>query len=293
MSLTTTTSGIWVLQALLGVETMPTALHLKPFVPSVHSSLIVETVDGPRPVHETAEYASLVTAGAISPRGDVDDAIRDWMGVLSRPERQIMLLARRHAASMADRVERADEPAVQERALVVCQHRRWLAMAARCGDEVVVGPVGETERQDERVTLICQTLLPAFGEAHPADIEGVNLLTDVLRSALTQSRQRGREAAASALSRLGLLPDQVDVITSIAGLDESAMAAVTIIDHGAAPYVHPRLLAVVDTEFGRVSVTYTTGTDGRQWMSIWPTSTPALREKLADLLSARIDFADR
>ena len=286
MSLTTTTSGIWVLQALLGVETMPVALRLKPFVPSVHSTLIVETTDGPRPLTETAEYASLVAAGAISPAGDVDDAIRDWMKVLGRPERQILLVARRPVPGKPDHNQRANEPVVEERALVVCQHRRWLAMAARCGDEVVVGPVGETDRAEEAVSLICQTLVPAFGEAHPADVEGVNVLTDLLQSTLANTHQHGREAISSALARLGLLPDQVDVVTSIARLDESAMAVVAVIDHGATQYVHPRVLAVVDTEFGRVSVTYTTGADGRQWMSIWPTSAPALHEDLTELLTA-------
>ena len=50
MALTTTVGGVWVLQALLGVDTMPAALRLKPFVPSVHESLIVETTAGPLPL---------------------------------------------------------------------------------------------------------------------------------------------------------------------------------------------------------------------------------------------------
>jgi hypothetical protein len=287
MSLTTTPMGIWVLQALLGVETMPIALRLKPFIPSVHASLIVETTDGPRPLTETAEYASLVAAGAIGPHGEVDEAIRDWMKVVGRPDRQIVLVARRPAAGTADeRQQYDDDPRVEERALVVCQHRRWLAMAARCGDEVVIGPVGESGDSDERVSLICQTLLPAFGEAPPAAIEGVNLLSDVLQSAVKSSYQHGREAVSAALGRLGLLPDQVDVLTAITRLDESAMAVVAIIDQGVTEYVHPKVFTVVDTEFGRVSVTYVSGADGRQWMSIFPTSIPALREDLTDLLAA-------
>ena len=40
--LTTTPAGIWVLQALLGVETMPTALRLRPFIPSIDSGPTVE-----------------------------------------------------------------------------------------------------------------------------------------------------------------------------------------------------------------------------------------------------------
>jgi hypothetical protein len=285
MSLTTTPSGVWVLQALLGIETMPVALRLKPFVPSVHSSLIVATTEGPRPVSDTAEYASLLAAGAISARGEVDDAIRDWMTVLGRPERQIVLVARRPAAG-AESGRQDGEALVEERALVVCQHRRWLAMAARCGDEVVISPVGESDNPEERVSLICQTLLPAFGEAHPAAVEGVNVLSDLLQSAVNNTYRHGQEAMSSALARLGLWADQVDLVTAIARLDESAMAVVAIIDHGIKDYVHPRVLAVVDTEFGRVSVAYSTGADGRQWMSIFPASTPALREDLEDLLAA-------
>jgi hypothetical protein len=41
MALTTTVGGVWTLQALLGVETMPAVLRIKPYVPSVHDSLIV------------------------------------------------------------------------------------------------------------------------------------------------------------------------------------------------------------------------------------------------------------
>ncbi|MBV8929840.1 MAG: ESX secretion-associated protein EspG [Mycobacteriaceae bacterium] len=287
MSLSTSPLGVFVLQALLGVESMPVALRLKPFVPSAYPGLVVDTTDGPRPVTETAEYASLVAAGAISAQGEVDGAIRDWMKVLSRPERQVVLVARRPAAGRPDeRQQYDDNPLIEERALVVCQHRRWLAMAARCGDEVVIGPVGESEDPDERASLTCQALLPAFGEAPPAAVEGVNLLSDALQTAVKNSYEHGREAVSTALSRLGLLPDQVDVLTAITRLDESAMAAVAIIDHGVRRYVHPRVFTVVDTQFGRVSVTYTTGADGRQWMSVFPTSAPSLRDDLADLLAA-------
>ena len=44
--LTTSVECVWALQALVGVERMPTALHLKPFIPSAHADLIVETTAG-------------------------------------------------------------------------------------------------------------------------------------------------------------------------------------------------------------------------------------------------------
>ena len=71
--LTTSVDCVWALQALWGVEQMPTALHLKPFIPSAHEDLIVETTQGRRPLSSTAQYHSLVQAGVIDDRGEVDD----------------------------------------------------------------------------------------------------------------------------------------------------------------------------------------------------------------------------
>jgi hypothetical protein len=286
--LTTTPSGIWVLQALLGVETMPVALRLRPFIPSVDGDLVVETTEGRRPLPGTAEYGSLVQAGVIDAAGRVDDAVRDWMTVLGRPEREVVLAIRRPAASrsVGGDGDSFSGAVVEERALVVCRRGRWLAMAARSGDEVVLAPVGETERPDEQAELICRILLHAFGDAEPAGIEGVNLPTGALQTALSRTYQRDRTTMTSALARLGLLPDQADVVAAAARLDESAMAVVAVIDHGVTDFVHPRVLTVVDTEFGRVSVTYTSGADRRPWMSIWPTTAPALQEDLTELLTA-------
>ena len=57
--LTTTPNGIWILQALLGVEKMPTALRLRPFIPSVDGDGTVATELGDVPWSQTAEYASM------------------------------------------------------------------------------------------------------------------------------------------------------------------------------------------------------------------------------------------
>ncbi len=80
--LTTTPNGIWILQALLGVEKMPTALRLRPFIPSVDGDGTVATELGDVPWSQTAEYNSLAAAGVIDQHGRVDDAVRDWMAVV-------------------------------------------------------------------------------------------------------------------------------------------------------------------------------------------------------------------
>src|SRR6185312_4345351 len=95
-----------------------------------------------------------------------------------------------------------------------------------------------------------------------------------------------RVHAATALARMGLSPDQVEVLVAGSRIDEAAMAVVSIVDHGAARHIQPNVLTVIDTEHGRVSITYTRGPDGSAWTSIWPTTPGALREDLTQLLAA-------
>jgi hypothetical protein len=285
--LTTTPSGIWVLQALLGVESMPTSLRLRPFIPSVDGDGMVATTNGNTPLSQTAEYQSLVSAGVIDEAGRVDDAVRDWMAVIGRPQREIMVVIRR--PKPADGTEPADEDApalVQERTMSICQRDRWLAMIARSDDEVVIAPLGEAGPADAQVDLICDSVLHAFSDSAPAAIAGVNVPSAALEQALTENIGKDRHVVATALARLGLSPDQVAILSAATRMDESAMAVVAVIEHGIKKKVHPDVLTIADTEFGRITISYTTGPDGTRWTSIWPTSPIALRQDLATLLNA-------
>jgi len=286
--LTTTPNGVWVLQALLGVETLPLALRLQPFIPSLYDdALIVSTTAGPVPVRNTAEYASHVAAAVIDAAGGVDDTVRDWMTVLGRAERQVVLAIRRPDPQTAG----AESPTVQERVLVVCRHRRWMASAARDGEEVVIDAVGESDDPAEQVELICNALVPAFGHAEAADIEGVNLPADLMYSTLDGAAPHGRDALIQALGRLGIQSPLTHVLSSVADFGDSAMAVVSIIDSGVSQQHHPRILTVADTELGRVSITTTTSADGREWMTIWPTTMAGLRDDLTTLLKTPLAAA--
>ncbi|MDG4667957.1 ESX secretion-associated protein EspG [Mycobacterium sp. 236(2023)] len=281
MSLTTTVNGLWILQALLGIETMPVALRVKPFIPSVHGELVVDTTAGPLPIQQTGEYLGLVAAGVIDARGDVDDIVRDWMTVLGRPERQVLLMIRRPNGHGTD-----GTPLVHERIMAVCQHRRWLAMIARDGDEVVIDAVGEADSPSAQVELMCQPLLAALGDSPAAQIDGFNLPTDLLQSTMEHAHAGGRDTVTAAMARLGLQPQQAEVLAAGTRHDESAMAVVAVVDRGISHHVHPQVLTVADTEYGRISMTTTTGADGRQWMSMWPATVAELADDLARLLAA-------
>jgi hypothetical protein len=202
--------------------------------------------------------------------------------VLGRAERQIVLAVRRPEPTTAGH----QSPTVQERVLVVCRHRRWLAMAARDGDEVVIDAVGESEEPEVQAEMICAVLLAAFGHAEAADIEGVNIPADLMYSTLNHAAPHGRDILAPALARLGLEPRLTDVLTAAARFDESAMAVVSVSDIGVTRHPHPRILTVADTEYGRVSITTSTSADGREWLTIWPATVAGLRDELAGLLAA-------
>lgn len=279
--LNTSVECVWALQALLGVERMPLALHLKPYIPSAHSDLMVETDAGKVPLASTAQYDSLVQAGVIDQHGRVDPVVRDWMTVLGRAEREVMLTIRR-----PDQPATHDTgPTVHERVMVVCRYGRYLAMAARDGEEMVIGGVGESDEPARQVELMCHMMLPAFGECAPADIEGINVPKDMMQRAI-EAAGHSPEGMAAALRRLGLGPWEVEVVQAAARLDQSAMAVVAVIDHCPDVRPHSRVLTVADTEYGRLSFTTTTGADGKEWMSIWPTTVTGLRDDLANLLSA-------
>jgi hypothetical protein len=285
--LTTTPNGIWILQALLGVEKMPTALRLRPFIPSVDGDGTVATEVGDVPWSQTAEYQSHVAAGVIDPDGRVDDAVRDWMAVVGRPQREVLVVIRRPKALDGPVPDGEEPPAlIDERVMSICQRDRWMAMIARSGDEVVLAPLGEAARSDEQIDLICDTLMHVFSRGEAASISGFNVPSATLENTLTENVPRGRQVLASSLARLGLSPDQVAVLSAACHLDESAMAVVSIIDHGIENHFHPDVISVIDSEFGRITISHTAGPDGTRWTSIWPTTTDALRQDLGKLLNS-------
>ena len=285
--LTTTPNGIWMLQALLGVEKMPTALRLRPFIPSVDGDGTVATELGDVPWSQTAEYNSLAAAGVIDRDGRVDDAVRDWMAVVGRPQREVLVVIRRPKPLDGPVPDDEDAPAlIEERVMSICQRERWLALIARSGDEVVIAPIGEAARNDEQIDLICDTLMHAFSRGEAATISGFNVPSATFESTLKENVPKGRHVLAAALARLGLSPDQVAVLSAACHLDESAMAVVSVIDHGIKDHFHPDVISVIDSEFGRITISHTTGPDGTRWTSIWPTSAEGLRQDLAKLLNS-------
>lgn len=278
--LTTSRECVWVLQALCGIEQMPISLHLKPYIPSCHDDLVVDTDQGRRPLDATAQYDSLKQAGVINERGEIDVAVRDWMTVLGRAEREVVLTIRRpNEPATEDTVA-----TVHERTLVISRYRRHLAMIACDGDEFVIGGVGESSDPHQQIELICQMLVPALGTHPPVDMEGINLPAELVQLTIEHSGGNPAEFQ-NGLRRAGLGPWQVEVVSAAANLEQSALAVISIIDRCPDPRPHPQVLSVADTDYGRLTITTSRGGDGKEWLSIWPTTATALRRDLDGLLS--------
>jgi hypothetical protein len=63
------------------------------------------------------------------------------------------------------------------------------------------------------------------------------------------------------------------------------MAVVSFIDTRVSGYVHPRVLTIADNDCSRITITTSASADGKEWMTIWPTTPAGLRYDLAALLA--------
>ena len=109
--LTTTIDGLWVLQVLAGIEVIAPELGLRPYLPSVETA---QAALG----HPVA--AELRDAGAITGAGEVDDAVRDWLTVLSR-----------RSTALVFSVQTPSDPPTVER-VMLAQFAQWWVALERC-----------------------------------------------------------------------------------------------------------------------------------------------------------------
>lgn len=283
VGLTTSAAGVWVLQALTGVEMLPARLGLRPFVPSLYPApMLVDTDAGMVPIADTAQYAELAGAGVIDAAGVVDAPVREWLTVLGRSDRQVALTIRRPDPQATE----VGAVAVAERTLVVGRYRDWLAMCARDGEEVVIDAVGETSDAGVQFELITDTVVAALGSGRPAAIEGFNVPTAALREMLEHCGPVGRDAVEAGLRRLGVSGDAVAVVAAACQLDESAMGVVSVTDVGLEPVSHPGVVSVADTDFGRLTLSMSTASDGTEWTTVWPATPAGVRDDVYRLVSA-------
>lgn len=230
--LTTTVDGLWVLQAVTGVEQTCPELGLRPLLPRL---------DTPERALRHPVVAELVAAGALDEAGNADPMIREWLTVLLR--RDLGLLV-----SIA-------VPGREPTRAAICRFASWWVVLERHGELVRLHPAGTAGDEAAASDLVVGQVERLCGVAEAAPLKPVTLDTEQLLGSV-------RDAASLRSFLLGqrLDPDQLQIVLTAADPARSAHAAIVGLQAGVGPDTMARIVvgdstvSIIDTPAGRVCV---------------------------------------
>ncbi|MGF2950959.1 ESX secretion-associated protein EspG [Mycobacterium sp. THU-M116] len=230
--LTTTLDGLWVLQAVAGVEQTCPELGLRPLLPRLDTAERALR-------HPVA--AELMAAGALDEHGDIDSMIREWLTVLLR--RDLALLV--HIAVPGREPTRAS----------LCRFATWWVVLERHGELVRLYPAGAAGDERGAADLVVGQVERLCGVAEAAPLRPVTLDAEQLLESV-------RDAAGlrSFLIGQGLDVDQVQIVTVAADPAQSAHASIVALQTGVGPERYARIhvgdtaVTLIDTPAGRLCV---------------------------------------
>lgn len=248
--LTTTVDGLWVLQVLSGIEVLAPELGLRPHLPSVETHEMALA-------HPVAD--ELRAAGVITEAGAVDDAVLEWLTVLSRRDVALLVYAQTPAHDT--------EP---ERVLLARFAQWWVALE-RSGIMVRLSSAGTATTEESAGVLINSQIDRLCGELKPASLRPVTLDTAELLAAV-----HDRASLRAYLVDKRLDSDQISTLTLAADTERSAQASVVAIQSGAAngparSHIEQGAVTIIDTPQGRL-VSEHVRRGGRSWMIVSPGS---------------------
>ncbi|OBI83010.1 ESX secretion-associated protein EspG [Mycobacterium asiaticum] len=245
--LTTTLDGLWALQVLTGIETVAPELGLRPHLPSVEPRQLALS----HPV--TTE---LRDAGVIDESGAVDNAVVEWLTVLSRRDIALFVHVRTPGDDQAARV-------------LLARFAQWWVAVERSADLVRISGIGTASAEAPAGSMLYAEIERLCGQHTPAPLRPVTLDTDMLRT--TPDRQ----ALHDLLVAQRLQPDQLQVLELAADPDQSAQASIVAIQSGVATgrsartHVEASPVTIIDTPAGRLIVDDIQSA-GKTWTIIAP-----------------------
>jgi hypothetical protein len=252
--LDTTCEGIWLLQALCGVELLPAMLVLRPYV----------AAGGPPPDHPG--LAVLREASAIDEDHRVHPRIAGWIEALGAPDVLLCGSLRRGADHLR---------------LAIARRGDLHVAITRCADEVTVEEMGRVSS----VRDLVRAVLPLAGPPpEPARFDPITVPTDGLLVGLNDVVQ-GTHTPAVAFAELGITAAQRRVLM-LAADTPLADLALTIVQHDAqGDHVAKAAVTVTDTREGRIVTGPLVGEDGRWLTQISPGTEDAITRALRSLVS--------
>ncbi|BBZ46734.1 ESX secretion-associated protein EspG [Mycobacterium parmense] len=230
--LTTTVDGLWVLQAVTGVEQTCPELGLRPLLPRLDTAERALR-------HPVA--AELMAAGAIDRAGDADPMIREWLTVLLR--RDLGLLVN------------IGVPGREPTRASICRFATWWVVLERHADLIRLYPAGTASNESSAGELVVGQIERLCGVAEAAPLRPVTLDTEQLLESV-----RDQSSLRSFLAAQRLDADQMQIITTAADPARSAQASVVGLQAGVGPDSMARLVvgdssvSIVDTPAGRICV---------------------------------------
>ncbi|GJO99856.1 ESX secretion-associated protein EspG [Mycobacterium marinum] len=230
--LTTTVDGLWVLQAVTGVEQTCPELGLRPLLPRLDTAERALR-------HPVA--AELTAAGALDEAGNADPMIREWLTVLVRRDLGLLVTI--------------NVPGRAPTRAAICRFASWWVVLERHDDLVRLYPAGTASDESSASELVVGQVERLCGVAEAAPLRPVTLDSEELLQSV-------RDAAGlrSFLLSQRLDVDQLQIVTMAADPARSAQATIVALQAGVGPESLARIVvgdstvAIVDTPAGRICV---------------------------------------
>lgn len=230
--LTTTVDGLWVLQAVTGVEQTCPELGLRPLLPRL---------DTPERALRHPVAAELKAAGALDDAGNVDPMIREWLTVLLRRDLGLLVTI--------------SVPGREATRASICRFASWWVVLERHGDLVRLYPAGTASNENGASDLVVGQVERLCGVAEVAPLKPVTLDTEQLLASV-----RDPASLRMFLLSQNLDVDQLQIVMMAADPARSAHAAIVGLQAGVGPDEMARIavgdstVSIIDTPAGRVCV---------------------------------------
>lgn len=230
--LTTTVDGLWVLQAVTGVEQTCPELGLRPLLPRLDTAERALR-------HPVA--AELMAVGALDQAGNADPMVREWLTVLLRRDLGLLVTI--------------GVPGGEPTRAAICRFATWWVVLERHGNLVRLYPAGTASDEAGAGELVVGQVERLCGVAEAAPLRPVTVDADELLHAV---RDAGTLRSYLLSQRLDV--DQLEMVTMAADPTRSAHATLVALQAGVGPEKSARILvgdstvAIVDTAAGRICV---------------------------------------
>ncbi|KBZ69476.1 ESX-2 secretion-associated protein EspG2 [Mycobacterium [tuberculosis] TKK-01-0051] len=247
--LTTTVDGLWVLQALTGVEQTCPELGLRPMLPRL---------DTPERAKGHPAATELVAAGALDEAGNVDPMISEWLTVLLRRDLALLVMI--------------GVPGREPTRASICRFATWWVVLERHGDMVRLYPAGTAGNEASASDLLVGQIERLCGVAEAAPLKPVTLDTEQLLNSV-----RDTASLRSFLLEQRLDADQLQMVLTAADPARSAQANIVGLQAGVGPDEQARIavgestVSIVDTPAGRICIESVTSGQ-RQYQILSPGS---------------------